>query len=554
MKIRLADVLDSAAWTILVAGSLGVSTAVMGQTSPYSILDKPKAIPHGANEVKSLQQTTKSSRVAEIKVELAWLADPVTSPCRLEARAVGGTLEVHGQAPNEAVLGHALHLAGAESGLRVVNRVQINPGLRAPSGGKTQEALHRDAFNALRQGFPDKAPSIAISTLPGGEITLKGTIPTYEEKLALSRHLHQATACSCVINQLQVLAEPQESRMQSGSLATTATLLAPEPLKSKSVQPVAHVPHAESMSPVTTLPAPNSSAGTTISSSPKSSAVASAKPSVPKSAAQADSSTALPAQESPAATEAKPAAKPVVYRTKWRRLDPGEIAMSSRVIPPSAWKETAGAAPRDGSAAHPRGRIVSPSFTTEETTVLPQHPLPLESGKIQPLERTTDITSTRPPNVVAPTKGSPEPIPPAGPKTLAVARGEAYVADGVIIMDSMIKPASHAVPATASGPPTILKTGPYVSNGVIVFSDPANERLIQANPALAALQTHLQQRIAAVCGKSNNDVEVRAVTETELTVRLKANSTLEGEALSNRIFQLPELGPCQVSLDVLVMK
>jgi hypothetical protein len=155
---------------------------------------------------------------------------------------------------------------------------------------------------------------------------------------------------------------------------------------------------------------------------------------------------------------------------------------------------------------------------------------------------------------VASVKPSPAAAPSAGPKTLPAAKAEPYVTDGVVIMDSMIKPASHAMPAAASGPPKILKTGPYVTNGVIVFSDPANEKLMHANPALAALQTHLQQRIAAVCGKSNRDVEVRAVTETEVAVRVKANSTLEGEELSNRIFQLPELGPCQVSLDVLVMR
>src|SRR5437762_2934034 len=150
MKIRLADVLDGAAWTLLVAGSVGVSTPVMGQTSPYSALDRPTSIPHGAVDPNAKGQSSftdkaKSSRVTEMKVELAWLADPVTSPCRLQARVVGGSLEVHGQVPNEAVLDHALHLAGAESGLRVLNKVQLNPGLRAPSGGKPQEALHREA-------------------------------------------------------------------------------------------------------------------------------------------------------------------------------------------------------------------------------------------------------------------------------------------------------------------------------------------------------------------------------------------------------------------------
>src|SRR5262249_40931641 len=121
-------------------------------------------------------------------------------------------------------------------------------------------------------------------------------------------------------------------------------------------------------------------------------------------------------------------------------------------------------------------------------------------------------------------------------------------------VESMIKPATHTSPAAGSNPSPIVKTGPYVTSGVILKSDPASQKTQPANPVLADLQTRLQQRIAAVCGKPSKDVEVTAVTETNLAVRVKANSTLEGEDLSNRIFQLPELGPCQVSLDVLVMK
>jgi len=99
-----------------------------------------------------------------------------------------------------------------------------------------------------------------------------------------------------------------------------------------------------------------------------------------------------------------------------------------------------------------------------------------------------------------------------------------------------------------------LRTGPYVTNGVILLSGSANNELFNSNPSLRALQTRLQQRIAAACGKSSNDIEVTATTETNVSVRVRARSTLEGEELSNRIFQLPELGPCQVSLDVVVIK
>jgi hypothetical protein len=151
-------------------------------------------------------------------------------------------------------------------------------------------------------------------------------------------------------------------------------------------------------------------------------------------------------------------------------------------------------------------------------------------------------------------KPSPAPVSPVASQTPAPAKGAPYVTDGVVFIDSSFKPAAHSQSATGQKPPEIVRTGPYVTNGVILFADAGDDRHAQANPALAALQTHLRQRIADVCGKTSRDVEVHAVTETEVAVRVKANSTLEGEELSNRILQLPELGPCQVSLDVLVMK
>ena len=145
-------------------------------------------------------------------------------------------------------------------------------------------------------------------------------------------------------------------------------------------------------------------------------------------------------------------------------------------------------------------------------------------------------------------------MPAARQQARPVAKLEPHVAEGVIVVETAIKPAAHSQSATAPKPPAVLKTGRYVTNGVILLSNPADEEILHANPALRALQRHLQQRIAAVCGKSSNDIEVTAVTETNVAVRVRVRSTLEGEDLSNRIFQLPELGPCQVSLDVLVMK
>jgi hypothetical protein len=105
MKIRIGNLLDGTARRLLVAGSLGVPAAVLAQTAISPSHEKPIPLTHSVDEVESPQQTAHLPHVIEMKVELAWLADPLTSCCRLEARTVGGTLEVRGQVPNQAILG-----------------------------------------------------------------------------------------------------------------------------------------------------------------------------------------------------------------------------------------------------------------------------------------------------------------------------------------------------------------------------------------------------------------------------------------------------------------
>jgi hypothetical protein len=587
MKIRIANLLNGAAGTLVLAGSLSVPVLIRAQTSPYPILDRPIAVGRDTGKWRPPQRPAYSPHVMEMKVELAWLADPVTSPYRLEARIVGSTVEVHGQVLNEAILGHAVQLARAESGMPVVTRVQLNPALRAPSGGKPQEILHRQAFQALWQAFPAQAPAITISTLAGGEIVLKGTVPTYEDKLAISRHLRQATTCSCILNQLQVSAEIQQNR-SSSSRTAAATLLVPAPLKPQAVQQVGYLAPAESVALGSPYPTPYSSAEATRAGASSSSS-------------QIEST-------------AKPAAKPIVYQTKWRRLQPGELTLPSKTVPPATYKDTVKApAPKQATAAS-KPRTYLPLFPSSKANQTPaaKNPNPTantsgssaargenvaefpriqsenvaEGARIQSPVRREDLKSgdfsyrrdalappprvsspalalvssqetpaARPPSLPTPiVRPSPVYVPPAQPVQTSLAKQEPYVTDGVILVESMIKPASHAVSAPGQQPLPIVKTGPYVTSGVILFSDPATRRGQPASPALAALQTQLQQRIAAACGRPSRDVEVTAVTETNLSVRVKANSTLEGEEFSNRIFQLPELGPCQVSLDVLVMK
>jgi hypothetical protein len=141
------------------------------------------------------------------------------------------------------------------------------------------------------------------------------------------------------------------------------------------------------------------------------------------------------------------------------------------------------------------------------------------------------------------------PLVAAAPANTAPASKEGYVSTGVIVVENEIQPASHE---TLSKPPAQEPKGaqPYVSTGLILIDeiqpivDPKLKR------SLLQLQSRLQQRIATVCGKPVKDVEVTARSERDLLVRVQARTNQEGEAICSKVFQLPDLEPYRVSLEI----
>jgi hypothetical protein len=69
-------------------------------------------------------------------------------------------------------------------------------------------------------------------------------------------------------------------------------------------------------------------------------------------------------------------------------------------------------------------------------------------------------------------------------------------------------------------------------------------------PARMSLPERLQQLIAKTCNKPVQDVHVTVLSAGKLAVRIKASAAPECESLSKRIFEIPELTPFQVSLEI----
>jgi hypothetical protein len=273
MKKPIRKALRCTRWALITAGSLGTWVAASAQNPP-SLLPPVKApASWAAGTPGSIQPACDNPHLGEIKVELAWMADPLTYPYQLEARSVGTVLEVRGEVLTQADREQALRLAREESGMRVVDRLQVNPSLTLPRSTKPANVLQRQAIASLGNELPQRAKDLSVSIWTNGQVLIKGTVPTYEEKLAVSRNLRRIGGCSCIINQLQVdegaggvtLAravcqgekpvQPEEPSAESVVQTSAVSILRPELLGSSSaVQTVAYQTRPAPAGPQTTVP------------------------------------------------------------------------------------------------------------------------------------------------------------------------------------------------------------------------------------------------------------------------------------------------------------
>src|SRR5437660_340886 len=120
MKTANTNLLRRASWSLAAAGALGLTGPALAQVDggpPGGARQQPRS-PVPADHSSRGQE---HARLYEARVELAWLASPVTFDSPLEARVTGSTLLVRGFIPTDAVRAEAIRIAREESGLNVVD-------------------------------------------------------------------------------------------------------------------------------------------------------------------------------------------------------------------------------------------------------------------------------------------------------------------------------------------------------------------------------------------------------------------------------------------------
>jgi osmotically-inducible protein OsmY len=280
------------------------------------------------------------NRDLEIKTQLAWLANPRTFPYALKAQVKGSSMEVSGVLPTASLHVEALRIARDECGMPVKDNVTINTHAAVPPTSKPAQVLSRDINNTLAEAMPKLFDGMTISVWMRGQVVLKGTVATLEDKLAASRCLQGVAGCSCVVNQLQVPRPVTAKAMPwTKDMSPTATVTAN--IKAEQVQILAPQSFRLEAPVMQTPPAPRQQAevqrASYVVNPPAAQArIAEARPVVMASpfghrdaALRNDTRPVTTADATPAVE--KSSSSPLAFHpTKWRRLDTDRTIMTPK--------------------------------------------------------------------------------------------------------------------------------------------------------------------------------------------------------------------------------
>jgi osmotically-inducible protein OsmY len=207
------------------------------------------------------------TKLEQMKVELALMADPSTFAYDLTARLSDKALLLNGYVPNDAVREKAIQIARTGTHLIIADGLRIHPSLVWRSAGVPAEKLRQDADDLLRDVFPEIAPSLEIKATITGQITLIGSARSFEEKVNASKRLRRVNGCTSVVNELKVTPILKDGRSLSMVLADGSCFVPTEIAEAAGEvpaqpTPIVHVPEQVPgklrVSPIATAPAPPS--------------------------------------------------------------------------------------------------------------------------------------------------------------------------------------------------------------------------------------------------------------------------------------------------------
>jgi hypothetical protein len=135
----------------------------------------------------------------DVRVQLAWLADPMTFPWNLAARIGPSSLEVVGYVPTDAVRQRVIQVARESCSLPVADRLQIHPGLPLPfASQEVSPGLRQLVLDYLAQLLGERLRYLHVQPDANGRVVLTGTVLSPQEQLQVARSLRTLNGCRAV--------------------------------------------------------------------------------------------------------------------------------------------------------------------------------------------------------------------------------------------------------------------------------------------------------------------------------------------------------------------
>jgi hypothetical protein len=575
--------LAKAGLALFTASTLGMARPGMAQQSPYLPIATPTPPGKARNESHPYAATKQHQGMSdEIQVELAWLADPATFPCRLGAYLDGDTLKIRGFVPNEAIKMKAMEIAGQHTAMPLIDELRIYSNIPMPAAGVAVDSVLGDAAQALAKQLGDKANPLELTASISGQVVVTGPLPSLQDQLAVSHCLWGVHGCTSVKNLTSI---PGSTTASIVTDKTTTDKKPNYPTPSKAVTlpetkvavpTVVALPESKSVvsrvvtasDAKTTSPKADSAKTVTLPetkvATPTVTALPESKPVASKVATPSDMKTSSPKAETMLASTGTPTGTEV---SRFKTLK-GSKADASKDTTKETTKTITPSQPSTDLAKAAQPMPIIKSTDTPKSVSGPTVVLPPASGSVvaprseasQPAtggERKMAVSHETSASVavVAPLSESNQPITGSERKTATPERKMPPTdAASVITADAKMKdkpskkvePVSHVTSAPVAKSSS-MPEGAYVASGVITYEEPAPAKPVShSDPATA----RLKDRIQTACGHAGKNVEVHASSGNRLTIKVQCATREEGERLSKQILELRELAPYEVSLDV----
>lgn len=142
------------------------------------------------------------------KVEDELLFDPGVTSTNVDASTVNGVVTLDGETTNLLAKQRAARVAETVKGVRsVVNRIQVEPPL-----ARSDDAIEKDVEQALLNNPATDSYEVTTS-VQGGEVTLEGTVDSYQERLLVDKVAKGVRGVTGIDDQIEV--DAQSDRLDS---------------------------------------------------------------------------------------------------------------------------------------------------------------------------------------------------------------------------------------------------------------------------------------------------------------------------------------------------